>query len=789
MLLPHLVEPGPARPGVLSASAVLRTALLAMLLATPTPSATASPQERPTAPLAPAEEAFLERVAELAKALPPRSQERGDGVIRGRVVTEAGEPLEGARIWARWLTPDSERTSPSPFPEVEPAQDSASARQAAALVATLRAALATPSRVHETTSAADGTFALERLPEGRFQLQTAAAGHALLPVRNPTRYWIDASPGEVVDYFAIPTIEWAFDLRLPDGSVPPRAMVEFARQLRNSMPFRQSWSPAAPAITLPVGDWEIRVRISESVWSSSDDDVQWSAAPRRLSVPLQAPSEPLRIELTGHPSIHGRIRGRTGTPTDSPTILAERIDAAGHPIDGNGASARRPRRPTEVRATTSTSGASGMTYRLNLREAGRWQVTVTLPGASEPILRTIVEVGAGPVALDLDLAAAAAAGGALLLVTVRDPDGTLLPWCEFERIDLTHEAGKSRTPQRSSQGLDPMRQTDGRFALTRAPFTSRNALVAKHPRFGEIAATFDRDAESLELQFEPPVQVTLELAGLPDPLGTRDFELELTLPDDGSGVPRTRRMRSEEVPSDRRLDLGALRPGRLQAWLTLDPDRTDSRTGRLVAAAEWTLAAGSAALTLTCPPVSTFSVQLGRHDRPHARLLPLHVLPAMTAGGSAPPGTWAHEATATADGDAAPLLTFRDVPPGRWQLDLGGDRFMIVTTPLPEGSGPLPFGALLVTALRVRLTAADSALAKAGLAEGDLVVALDGAEFRGQEELGYLRSRIQSDRNLELLTLTVRRGADHWFETVIPKAHLSNPPAAGGLFEATTLDD
>jgi predicted metalloprotease with PDZ domain len=113
---------------------------------------------------------------------------------------------------------------------------------------------------------------------------------------------------------------------------------------------------------------------------------------------------------------------------------------------------------------------------------------------------------------------------------------------------------------------------------------------------------------------------------------------------------------------------------------------------------------------------------------------------------------------------------------------------MLVTTPLPPGSGPLPFEPVEVSALCIRLTEEQGALARAGLADNDQVVAIDGCEFLGSEELSALRARLNRDPTLERLTLTVRRGADQWFEVVIAKALLLDRRMAGGTFEAATLD-
>jgi C-terminal processing protease CtpA/Prc len=102
---------------------------------------------------------------------------------------------------------------------------------------------------------------------------------------------------------------------------------------------------------------------------------------------------------------------------------------------------------------------------------------------------------------------------------------------------------------------------------------------------------------------------------------------------------------------------------------------------------------------------------------------------------------------------------------------------MLVEAP---ASRPITFVAEEVKVLRVVVRDREGALGKAGLATGDRIVAIDGREFSGRQQLDFIRQTLQGKE----VTLTVQRG-DQRFEVVVSRRLLVGGPTADGtLYEA-----
>ena len=127
-----------------------------------------------------------------------------------------------------------------------------------------------------------------------------------------------------------------------------------------------------------------------------------------------------------------------------------------------------------------------------------------------------------------------------------------------------------------------------------------------------------------------------------------------------------------------------------------------------------------------------------------------------------------------AEPDADGVLVYNDLAPGTYEFRGPLDQTMLVETPSADVVRFVPD---VIRVLRVTVSDPKSVLARAGLATGDRIVAIDGREFESREELESIRRLLRGEE----ATLTVKRGGKR-FEIVVGLSLFRNPRDAGGSF-------
>src|SRR5262249_2619310 len=99
-----------------------------------------------------------------------------------------------------------------------------------------------------------------------------------------------------------------FELRLPDGSAPERATLEFQRFGDQGYGENGTWTPADPAVELPSGDWVVTAASGDDASRyRSIQNARFVSEPTNVLSPPGDGSDAVKLELHGRCAIEGRI--------------------------------------------------------------------------------------------------------------------------------------------------------------------------------------------------------------------------------------------------------------------------------------------------------------------------------------------------------------------------------------------------------------------------------------------------------------------------------------------------
>jgi hypothetical protein len=224
----------------------------------------------------------------------------------------------------------------------------------------------------------------------------------------------------------------------------------------------------------------------------------------------------------------------------------------------------------------------------------------------------------------------------------------------------------------------------------------------------------------------------------------------------------SKRIDADAVAGDGTVDLGPLQPGRYRLSIALEPTRSRGRPAVEVAARTWDVTAATNSMELPFPELVPLRLSVAAKDRGGYSLEPI----------DQPDASRRSQQSVEPDPDGG--IEFVDVVPGLYLVRGTGGRSMVVEAP---AKGTIAFVAEAVKVLRVVIRDTAGELAKAGLATGDRIVAIDGFEFEGKQQLDGIRQSLKR----EVVTLTVQRG-ERRFEIVVPLEVFRGGEAAGGSF-------
>jgi hypothetical protein len=348
-------------------------------------------------------------------------------------------------------------------------------------------------------------------------------------------------------------------------------------------------------------------------------------------------------------------------------------------------------------------------------------------------------------------------------VRVLDPDGKVLTDCAFRCWYTSPGRNGEENGGGGGGGVQATRNRDGTFNWKYPAPHVRFVLFADHPRFGTCACEVPKDAREVELRFVAPLAVKIRIPGYTAASRERVYQVDWTQFGAAGGSESSTRIRDDAIGEDDVVDVGLLQPGRYRLAITVAPVKPNGRPSSNVARATWEVTAETRELALPLPKIAPLRLSVAASTRGWYTLAP-------DDGEGEENGGLQRYAEVDADGG----ITFEDVVPGLYVVRSPSQDSMLVEAP---ASGTVAFVAEAVNVLRIVVRDPKGALAKAGLATGDRVVAIDGREFSGRRELEQLRNSLKGEE----VTFTVQRG-DKRFEVVLPPKVLKDERVAGGRF-------
>jgi hypothetical protein len=702
--------------------------------------------------------------AAVAAAAKPEAAPAGTGKITGRVKTAAGAPVAGAKVTLlrvenrqRWR--GRGRRSSSAAEEEKPIESLV--KEWVASEVERRASK------REAVSDASGAFAFAGLGDGRFYASARAEGFKISGES-------DLEPGADVELTATALGRVEATLVLPDGSAPPQATILFSKGNGGD---NVEWSPDDPVAEVAPGTYTV------SAWTQSDDGddaTTLRSTPQHVVVEASGPPARLTFELKGKPAIHGAVVLPADEKSPEATVFALRF--TGPPPD----------------ASDLVMGAQGVQYgRVNARGSKpRYEVTDLQPGSylvgigrgyQGPVVASqIVEVADGPVTVDLALPPADRASA--IDLTVLGAGGERL-----DEFTVSQEVEMNGMPMGSNNpavvhmkdgttlvflaAADPrmaaaMRVRFGRSAdPDEAAAEAKPVLVVAAEGLGERRVTIEKGQHAVTVRFAASATLDVTIAGY----AKSGLEGRITpslVPADAKPQDQRQlmmsRMRGRRgmrgggedggiVDADGRASLGPVEAGSYEIVLTAasDPRTAGFGMGSEVARTPVELRAGKNAASVAIPALYTLEV-----DAPPGSQLSLRP----DRGGEDP---FSYMNASSAQVNKAGRGTFELLPAGRYVLNgqtaegEGGE--MTVAVP---ASGVVKFAPETHDAYAVTITSPTGGYAKLGLEDGDLVVAIEGTELDGDEQM---QGAFMSIFGKEAATLTLLRGGTRVDLVVDPK--------------------
>jgi hypothetical protein len=334
--------------------------------------------------------------------------------------------------------------------------------------------------------------------------------------------------------------------------------------------------------------------------------------------------------------------------------------------------------------------------------------------------------------------------------------------CEFQYRFTNADPNGAESHGGAGGGLQVFRTRDGAFTYSFTQPFVRFVLLASHPRFGTCSRKVPAGVHDVELHFVAPAVPTVHIPGFAVHSRGRKVEIEWTRGSDENRDELSKRF-DDEISADGTLDVGPLQPGRYRLVISVEPEVQRGGILLEVARATWDVTPETRSLELPFPPLAPLRLVVAAKTKGYFSLTPVDWT--RSDGGRV-------QRTAEADADGG--ITFVDVVPGTYSVRGPGTESMLVEAP---ASGPIAFVAEAVNVLRVVVRDPAGVLAKAGLATGDRIVAIDGLEFSGRQQLDFIRQSLKGEE----VTLTVQRG-DQRFEVVVPRSLLVGGPTEEGTF-------
>lgn len=698
------------------------------------PAAAAAARPSPRVP-----EAKLER-ALAAVPEPEVAPALGTGTILGEVRDVAGAPLEGVVVVAR----RSNGNTPS-----DPSKVGAGAPTDQELEDWLRESAQSWAEARagrqRAVSTADGGFELTGLvPGADYRLEAYLEGHVL---RTEGSAW-SFRPGDEVSFRAEAVHVIPVQLVHADGSVPAEGIVTVERGDDTTS---YAWSARAPHLRLTAGRVGVRGFVGVSGAGMYNRGVDSTHASQELSIDV-VDQAGLAVELVLEPrsGIRGRVTDRFGASEGARLVRLLPVPSGGEVDDE--ALANSDRHVWLAGTRFHFLDLEPGTYALGL---SNWNGAL--------FAQTAASVDQGVV--EVELVVPEPDPTAHLILRAYGPSGNPLGDLDFR---WTARSGTGS----SSGGLAARRAPDGAYWLRpkAAYFEAWGeedsfTLTVQHSELGDKQVSLVEGQREVDVTYEEPVAIVVVVAGYAGSEYVGRLKLALT-PLDGEDERASRRIGQmlssgngeQQISPEGVARFEGLAPGRWKVELQVGTDRW---RGRTVETVEVQAGFGEQAVAMSVPVLYDVVVISSRLEA--GTQLRLGV-PKKVGNGL----SFSNSAVASFDADGRAV--FEDLSPGEYVLFGSGIGSNVeITVP----SADVYLDEELPDCFRVAIGDTQGALYAAGLRAGDLIVAVNGADFgtvskahsffRGDGEVPV--TVLRDGERLEFSVAQVPEGGE-WLETL-----------------------
>lgn len=595
----------------------------------------------------------------------------GDEALGGRVIDEAGGPIEGATVFV--TGPRSERDmSMGARAPAEIGRGYDGERRINPLTRYF-----TEGILHSLTPAgssatdADGRFSVEGLATGMYQVEVLAED-----------FIFDRASGEAGDTLeVVGKAVTEFELSVLDASGSPPAEATIVVRENNGLDQSYMWTPDAPElrvasrlVTLQAFVGEV-TRVGQGEYRA-DARTSLQAIDRDVDGP-----GPHLLQLKSYPSVHidviaGPDAGQPFEPWCELVRGEQRISAKQLPGKPFAAFDVTPG-PYTVEVGRG-DGPAEATREITV-DTGQTQVSIEL-GALDPKRYLIVHC--------VD-------AGGRSVQDIRSFGASL-------RIGRKSWGTSIRTKARSNgeYWLSLERDIMGREMTPRASITEMT-LIARSPTQGEVRQEIDPQAERLELVFQKSCELLVKVDGVLRP----ELRVSVEVPkEEGEGWQR--KSQPSDVPGDGSVGFQSLAPGSARVVL----GHSDSPWGVHLAVVPVELQAGKNEVKITAPETYSLVVLVPGLEDKRFDLL------------TEDDGEFVRAVQVEADGDDR--ITFQNLPPGRFRVQYRG-RFGPIFADYVVPCGDVLFEPSQIEGFEVLSVSKGSVSELAGLRAGDVLLGVD----------------------------------------------------------------
>lgn len=649
----------------------------------------------------------------------------GRGVIKGRVATVSGDPVEGVKVRVRRDV-------------VRPSGGSTEEASLRERVTRFVAGIKTrEANTKKCWTDADGYYELTGLGDGFFHVQATKEGMELRAQSDYSR----VRAGVTIDFTATLLGSIRMRVLLPDGSEPGRAQIRLRSDTSGSV---WSWYPEKPVWAVQPGTYEVSAR------HGMEDEYQ--SEPVTVNVRVDQETETLTLQLNRRPGIEGIVRVSADLSIESLAVCAIRFDGA-RPSDRELVSSNH--------RTHSLGGGHEKPFRLLDLPPGQYLIGAAASGVvvATEVLTLADEVAHVELAVTAD-----AVSKSFLRVWAKGPDGSLIKASAFS---TRYQAGGSSS---SRGGVTAFHCKDGSYLVPHHDTSRRqggtHSITVHTALYGEQTQSYIMaETQSLTFQFQEAASILVTVHGHRASGLGRGVKVRLTRKKEPGKEQASISSNREFVNSNEQAVFEQVQPG--EYFVDLVMMRSHYFVSFKLDEVSTVVAGRPVELSLTVPALHELTVTTGRTDLSGERCQ-------LSASGGE-----SVEASMNGEGKAS----FKNIPAGSYALSCYAAMQGAMNVKIPADS-VVQLKASSMSALLVVVSDPNGPMSRTGFLNGDIIIGVDGRLIKTLHQMRQLMEDLLITPASGRRTLRVRRNGSERDLTIDLGVLHSGGDHIGGRFTA-----